>query len=121
MCLLALPLAPRCKLSFSQPCSWEACGTGLVTIVLGENRLGMTRCQRAEEAKIIHSLQHELTDADKRLALLQLDIANAFNSCDRARVLRELYALPALLSVYRIADFAYTQPSALVLSGCNEE
>ena len=69
--------------------------------------------------KIIHSLQHELTDADKRLALLQLDIANAFNSCDRARVLRELYALPALLSVYRIADFAYTQPSALVLSGCD--
>ena len=69
--------------------------------------------------KIIHSLQHELTDTDKRLALLQLDIANAFNSCDRARVLRELYALSGLQSVYHIFDFAYTQPSALVLSGCD--
>ena len=38
---------------------------------------------------------------------------------DRARLLRELYALPGLQSVYRIADFAYTQPSALVLSGCD--
>ena len=69
--------------------------------------------------RIVHSLQHELTDADKRLALLQLDMANAFNSCDRARLLRELYALPELQSVYRLADFAYSQPSTLVLSGCD--
>ena len=69
--------------------------------------------------KIVHSLQHELTDTSKRLAMLQVDIANAFNSCDRARLLCELYALPGLQSVYRIADFAYTQPSALVLSGCD--
>ena len=53
------------------------------------------------------------------LALLQLDMANAFNSCDRARLLSELYALPELQSVYRIADFAYSQPSTLVLSGCD--
>ena len=69
--------------------------------------------------KILHSLQHELTDTDKRLALLQLDITNAFNSCDRARVLGELYALPDLQPLFRIADFAYSQPSALVLSGCD--
>ena len=69
--------------------------------------------------RIVHSLQHELTDTDKRLALLQLDIANAFNSCDRVRVLRELYARPELQSVYRIADFAYSQPSTLALSGCD--
>jgi hypothetical protein len=68
--------------------------------------------------KIVHSLQHELTDTDKRLALLQLDISNAFNSCDRARLLGELYALPSLQSVYRIAEFAYKQSSALVLGGC---
>ena len=55
------------------------------------------------------------------MALLQLDMANAFNSCDRARMLRELYALPELQSLYRIADFAYSQPSALVLSGCDGE
>ena len=69
--------------------------------------------------RIVHTLQHELTDADKRLALLQLDMANAFNSCDRARLLRELYALPELQSVHRVADFAYSQPSTLVLSGCD--
>ena len=51
--------------------------------------------------------------------MLQLDITNAFNTCDRARLLRELYGLSELQSVYRIADFAYHQPSALVLSGCN--
>ena len=44
---------------------------------------------------------------------------NAFNSCDRARLLGELYALPDLQSVYRITDFAYSQPSTLVLSGCD--
>ena len=69
--------------------------------------------------RIVHSLQHELTDADKRPALLTLDMANAFNSSDRARLLRELYALPELQSVYRVADFAYSQPSMLVLSGCD--
>ena len=84
--------------------------------LLAPQQYGIGMAAGAE--KIIHSLQHELTDTDKRLALLQLDIANAFNSCDRARLLHELYALPGLQSVYRIADFAYTQPSALVLSGC---
>ena len=68
--------------------------------------------------KFVHSLQHELTDTDKRLALLQLGISNAFNSCDRARLMRELYSLSSLQSVYRIADFAYKQSSALVLGGC---
>ena len=68
--------------------------------------------------KILHSLQHELVDKDKRLALLQLDIANAFNSCDRARLLRELYGLSDLQPLFRLANFAYSQPSALVLSGC---
>ena len=69
--------------------------------------------------KILHSVQHELTDSTKRVAMLQLDITNAFNSCDRARLLRELYGLPGLQSMFRIADFAYSQPSALVLSGCD--
>ena len=69
--------------------------------------------------KIVHSGQHELTDTDKRLAMLQLDITNAFNSCDRTRLLSELYGLSGLQSVYRMADFAYSQPSALVLSGCD--
>ena len=84
-------------------------------VLLAPHQYGVGVSAGAE--KIIHSLQHELVDTDKRLALLQLDIANAFNSCDRARLLRELYALPGLQSLYRIADFAYSQPSVLVLAG----
>ena len=53
---------------------------------------------------------HELTDSDKRLALLQLDITNAFNTCDRARLLSELYGQADLQSLYRITDLAYSQP-----------
>ena len=68
--------------------------------------------------RILHVLQHRLTDKDERLALLQLDISNAFNTCDRGRLLRELYALPALQPVFRLVHFAYAQPSALLLQGC---
>ena len=85
--------------------------------LLAPHQYGMGVAAGAE--KIIHSLQHELTDTDKRLAMLQLDITNAFNSCDRARLLRELYGLTDLQPLFRIADFAYSQPSALVLSGCD--
>ena len=73
----------------------------------------------AGAVKIVHLAQHDLIDTDKRLVMLQLDITNAFNSCDRTRLLSELYVLSGLQSVYRIADFAYSQPSALVLSGCD--
>ena len=86
--------------------------------LLAPHQYGMGVAAGAE--KILHSVQHELTDSDKRLALLQLDITNAFNTCDRARLLSELYGQPDLQSLYRITDLAYSQPSVLVLSGCNE-
>ena len=86
-------------------------------VLLSPHQYGVGVAAGAE--KIVHSLQHELADEDKRLALLQLDMANAFNSCDRARLLRELYTLPELQSAYRVANFAYSQPSPLVLSGCD--
>ena len=85
--------------------------------LLAPHQYGLGVAAGAE--KIVHSLQHELTDKDKRLALLQLDIANAFNSCDRARLLAQLYELPDLEPLYRLADFAYARPSALVLGGCD--
>ena len=85
--------------------------------LLAPHQYGMGVAAGAE--KIVHSAQHELTDTDKRLAMLQLDVTNAFNSCDRTRLLSELYGLGTLQAVYRIADFAYSQPSALVLSGCD--
>jgi len=51
-------------------------------------------------------------------ALLKLDLSNAFNSCDRARVLQELYDTPELSALHRLADFGYSAPSALLLEGC---
>ncbi len=51
--------------------------------------------------------------------MLQVDISNAFNSCDRARLLTQLYALPQLQTIFRLADFAYSQPSTLLLQGCD--
>ena len=85
--------------------------------LLAPHQYGMGVAAGAE--KILHSVQHGLADSDKRLALLQLDITNAFNTCDRARLLSELYGQPDLQSLYRITDLAYSQPSVLVLSGCN--
>lgn len=69
--------------------------------------------------RILHSLQHELTDVSCKRVLLKLDISNAFNSCDRARILRELYDTPELSSLYRMADFAYSAPTELLLEGCD--
>ena len=91
--------------------------SGEAASLLAPHQYGIGVAGGAE--KILHSLQHELADSDKRLALLQLDITNAFNTCDRARLLRELYGLTDLQSAYRTADFAYSQPSTLVLSGCD--
>jgi hypothetical protein len=68
---------------------------------------------------IIHSLQHSLTDKHAKMALLKVDITNAFNSCDRARVLRELYQHPKLSAMFRIADFGYAVPSQLLLQRCD--
>jgi hypothetical protein len=65
--------------------------------------------------RIVHSLQHTLTDTTRRLSLLQIDISNAFNSCDRGRMLRELYSTPQLSPLYRMVNFAYSTPSVLLL------
>ena len=64
---------------------------------------------------VVHSLQHALTDNSRRLSLLQVDISNAFNACDRGRILRELYSTPQLSPLYRMVDFAYSTPSVLLL------
>jgi hypothetical protein len=85
--------------------------------LLAPHQLGVGVASGAEQ--IIHSLQHSLTDKDTKRALLKVDISNAFNSCDRARVLRQLYEQPALSAMYRIADFGYSMPSQLLLQRCS--
>ena len=84
--------------------------------LLAPHQFGVGVANGAE--RILHSLQHALTDKDTKTALLKLDISNAFNSCDRARVLQRLYATPELSSLYRLADFGYSAPSELLLQGC---
>jgi len=85
--------------------------------LLAPHQFGVGVANGAE--RILHSLQRSLTDKHAKLALLKLDISNAFNSCDRARVLRQLYDTPELSSLYRLADFGYSTPSELLLQGCD--
>ena len=91
--------------------------TGAAATLLAPHQHGVGVPSGAE--RILHSLQHTLTDKRAKLALLKVDIANAFNSCDRARVLRELYSTPQLSPMYRMADFGYAAPSELLLQRCD--
>ena len=84
--------------------------------LLAPHQLGVGVRSGAEQ--IVHSLQHSLTDTTTKRALLKVDISNAFNSCDRARVLRQLYEQPTLSAMWRIADFGYAVPSQLLLQRC---
>lgn len=90
--------------------------TGAAASLLAPHQYGVGVPSGAE--RILHSLQHTLSDKSKKLALLKIDIANAFNACDRARVLRELYATPQLSPMFRMADFGYAVPSELLLQRC---
>jgi hypothetical protein len=90
--------------------------TKAAAALLAPHQLGVGVSSGAE--RIVHSLQHLLTDTTTKRALLRVDISNAFNSCDRARVLRELYEQPTLSAMWRIADFGYSAPSQLLLQRC---
>jgi hypothetical protein len=68
---------------------------------------------------MVHAMQHTLTDPTSKRMGLKVDISNAFNSCDRAELLRKVYAIPQLAPLYRMADFAYSVPSQLLLQGCD--
>jgi hypothetical protein len=68
---------------------------------------------------MVHAMQHTLADTTKKHAVLKIDITNAFNTCNRADMLTKLYATPELKTLYRIADFAYSTPSQLLLQGCD--
>jgi hypothetical protein len=84
--------------------------------LLSPHQYGVGVASGAE--RIVHSLQHTLSDKSTKLAVLKVDISNAFNSCDRARMLSELYATPQLNQLFRVADFGYSVPSQLLLQRC---
>jgi hypothetical protein len=85
--------------------------------VLAPHQYGIGVASGAE--RILHSMQYTLSDKRIKHAVLKLDITNAFNSCDRAAMLRKLYATPQLGQLYRIADFGYSAPSQLLLQRCD--
>ena len=90
--------------------------TAAAARLLSPHQYGVGVSSGAE--RILHSLQHSLTDKHQKLAMLKVDISNAFNTCDRARLLTELYDTPQLHDIYRIVDFGYSAPSSLLLQGC---
>ena len=49
------------------------------------------------------------------LACLSIDVANAFNSVDRAAVLRAVYGTPELAQCWRMVAFGYGRPSWLLM------
>lgn len=74
-------------------------------------QFGVKRAVGIEE--MIHSLREELTVTNQNNAGMVIDFKNAFNAVDRATVLKTLYSHSALSGLWRIADFAYSQPTAL--------
>ena len=68
--------------------------------------------------RIVHSLQHCLTDRSHRVCALKIDITNAFNTVDRVQLLNKLYASPQLSPIWRLVQFAYATDSPLLLQRC---
>ena len=54
------------------------------------------------------------------LACLSIDIANAFNTVDRAVLLRAVYSQPAVAKCWRMVSFGYGRPS-LLLMDCGDD
>jgi 3-oxoacyl-[acyl-carrier-protein] synthase III len=50
--------------------------------------------------KIIHAIQHSLTNKEQRVAMMSVDFTNAFNTISRAHILKTLYATPSLSSIW---------------------
>ena len=75
--------------------------------------------------QIVQSVQHLLTCAPDEArqpqqgwrpkACLSVDVKNAFNTVDRAVMLRAMYALPQLRACWRMVAFGYEQPSLLLM------
>jgi hypothetical protein len=66
---------------------------------------------------IIHTLQNALENTHnsngQQLSAIAIDFKNAFNSVSRHAVLEQLYSHASLQPLYKLVDFAYSQPSPL--------
>ena len=68
---------------------------------------------------IVHCMQHSLPHIANNtpLAAVKVDISNAFNTCQRPRLLSLLLDTPQLASLHRIAHWAYSQSTPLIPQG----
>jgi hypothetical protein len=93
--------------------------TATAAEILGPIQFGVGRGAGCEQA--VHRLQHMLTRTSPYpLAGIAVDFKNAFNERSRADILRELYLYPELQSIWRIVDWAYSDPSALWIQDDNQ-
>jgi hypothetical protein len=71
--------------------------------------------------QVVQSVQHLLADSTsgRPMACLSVDMVNAFNSVDRAAMLRAVYSNADLCQCWRAVDFAYGLPSLLLMQ-CDE-
>jgi hypothetical protein len=68
---------------------------------------------RGGSERCLQRIQIELENSGPRGTVLAVDIANAFNSCNRAEVLRACFDVPQLRPAWRVLDFSYRAPTAL--------
>lgn len=84
----------------------------VIADTLGPMQFGVGRPAGVEQA--VHQLQHLLTRTDpERLAGIAVDFKNAFNERNRVDILNELYQHQELQPIWRIVNWAYSDPSAL--------
>ena len=65
---------------------------------------------------IVHCMQHSLSHVtdNRPLAAVKVDISNAFNTCQRPRLLALVLNTPELHPLHRLVHWAYSQPTVLI-------
>jgi len=101
-------LARRDRVALREAMGDEQLGYGV--------RAGPDSIAHLAQAALTHALEQKRA-AEEQIGILHLDAKNAFNSCERADILRTLYSNERLSALWKLADFIYGRPSRIVLRG----
>ena len=71
---------------------------------------------RGGSSTALHVLQSALDIGGPSVIALKTDFKNAFNTRKRHDILSELFMVPALAPLFRLAHWAYRSPSLLLVS-----
>jgi hypothetical protein len=63
---------------------------------------------------ILHDLQHTLEQQSLKVAAFTIDFKNAFNTVSRIACIEQLHKYKTLQPLFRLVNFAYSQPSPLL-------